>query len=150
MMSILDLEKQVCHSLYTTANALVRTYRPLLEPLDLTYPQYLVLLSLWQQDHVSIKQLVDHTRLDAGTLSPVLKRLEAKQLLQRQPDADDERQKRIVLTRQGQQLKQQAESIPAQLLCRFQSGMSLAQALELKQLCETMYQALTRFEDGED
>ncbi len=146
-MSMLDLDKQVCHSVYTTANALVRTYRPLLEPLGLTYPQYLVLLSLWERDQVSIKQLVSHTRLDAGTLTPILKRLEAKELLVRQPDPDDDRQKRVVLTKKGHQLKQRAESLPEQLMCRFKAGINLEQAIELKKLCEALYQSLIEFEE---
>ena len=146
-MSNLDLDKQICHSVYTTANALVRSYRPLLEPLGLTYPQYLVLLSLWQQDGVSIKQLVAHTRLDAGTLTPILKRLETKKLLTRKADPEDERQKQVVLTKKGQRLKLQAESVPEQLLCRFKDGITLQQAIELKTLCETLYQSLLEFEE---
>ena len=149
LMSILDLDKQVCHSVYSAANALVRTYRPLLEPLELTYPQYLVLLSLWEQDGVSIKHLVSHTRLDAGTLTPILKRLEAKKLLKRQADSQDERQKRIVLTTKGQQLKQRALTLPEELFCRFKSGLNLQQAMELKKLCEMLYQALVEFEESD-
>ncbi len=79
--SVLDLDRQICHSLYSAANALVRAYRPLLERLDLTYPQYLVMMSLWQQDGVSISDLARHTRFDAGTLTPLLRRLQKKGLI---------------------------------------------------------------------
>ena len=72
----LKLENQICHSLYSATNALVRAYRPLLEKIELTYPQYLVMLALWQEDRVMIKNLVERTRFDAGTLTPILKRLQ--------------------------------------------------------------------------
>ena len=76
--SVLDLDRQICHSLYSASNALVRAYRPLLEGIDLTYPQYVVMMSLWQRDKVSISDLARHTRFDAGTLSPIVKRLQKK------------------------------------------------------------------------
>ncbi len=138
----LKLDKQVCHSVYSAANALVRAYRPLLEPLDLTYPQYLVMLSLWENDGVNIKHISEHTRLDSGTLTPILKRLEQKQLLQRLASPEDERQKVITLTRAGKNLRRKAEVIPQQIYC---NGISdLEKILQLKTLCEEMYEELTR------
>src|SRR5512138_1029058 len=104
----LMLDNQVCHSLYSAANAVVRAYRPLLEPLGLTYPQYLVMLCLWEQDGVSIVHLSRRTRLDSGTLTPLLKRLEAKGLLVRAQAPDDERQKVIGLTPAGRKLRRAA------------------------------------------
>src|SRR5690554_2918370 len=113
----LFLRNQVCHSLYSATNALVRAYRPLLEPLGLTYPQYLVMLALWEQDEVPIKRLVEETRLDSGTLTPILKRLEQKQLIQRHKGIDDERQWLIHVTETGRAMRTQAEEVPLKLWC---------------------------------
>jgi len=136
----LKLENQICHSLYSATNALVRTYRPLLDALDLTYPQYLVMLALWDQDHVMIKHLVACTRFDAGTLTPILKRLEAKHLITMSKSKDDARQKLIVLSDEGHALQRAAASIPDTLRC--QVAMSQDDALQLKALCEQLYALL--------
>ncbi len=154
-MSVLDLNLQVCHSLYSATNALIRAYRPLLEPLGLTYPQYIVMLSLWQEDNVSVKALSTHTRLDSGTLTPILKRLEKQGLLTREIFGDDERQKRLVLTEEGKKLKKAAENIPTQISCvtaddprgekpkdEALKEEQLKNAKILKQLCEGLYHAL--------
>ncbi len=138
----LDLDRQICHSLYSAANAMIRAYRPLLDPLGLTYPQYVVMLSLWQQDGVSVKHLSEHTRLDSGTLTPLLKRLEAKGLLQRKHSTTDERQKVILLTGAGQQLKQQALKVPGRMIRV--SNLSEKDATALKHLCETLLNALNK------
>lgn len=135
------LENQVCHSLYSATNALVRAYRPLLEPLGLTYPQYLVMLSLWERDRVSIKRLGQHTRLDSGTLTPLLRRLEDKHLLTRSHAAGDERSKIVALTREGRALQKAAEQVPFQLA--FRSGMSIEDSRQLKELCERLYHSLS-------
>jgi len=134
--SNLELDKQICHSLYSASNALVRAYRPLLSPLDLTYPQYLVMMSLWQYNEVSIRQLSEHCLLDSGTLTPLLKRLEGKGLLHRQHSTADERQKVISLSERGQLLKVRAESIPEQMACN--SQLDRERALQLKALCEAL------------
>ena len=139
-MSLLDLNIQVCHSLYSTANALIRAYRPLLEPLDLTYPQYVVMMSLWQKDNVTVKQLSQHTRFDSGTLTPILKRLEDKGWLIREQSNVDERQKNIVLTNTGKKLKQAAEAIPRKMAC--DTYTDLEKARMLKTLCEELYHHL--------
>ncbi|WP_372750617.1 MarR family winged helix-turn-helix transcriptional regulator [Litorivivens sp.] len=140
-MSYLNLDVQICHSLYSATNALIRAYRPLLEPLGLTYPQYIVMLSLWEKDGVSVKTLSEHTRLDAGTLTPILKRLEDKGLLRRTVFAGDERQKRLEVTEAGQQLKTRAEKIPEAMACMAMTDRE--QAAQLKQLCEQLYQTLS-------
>lgn len=136
----LQIDQQICHSLYSAANALVRTYRPLLEPLDLTYPQYLVMLCLWQQDQVSVKALSEQTRLDSGTLTPILKRLEGKTLIERKRSRTDERQRVIHLSKKGRELRTQAESIPGTMTCLV--DMSAEQARELKHLAELLYAGL--------
>lgn len=143
-MSLLKLDLQICHALYSSANALVRAYRPLLEPLGLTYPQYLVMLSLWEQDGVNIRRLSERTRLDPGTLTPILKRLEAKSLLRRRSSEEDERQKKIVLTAEGKQLRRRAEKVPATMAGLYLKD--LEKARKLKQLCEELYQTLEEAE----
>lgn len=139
--SNLELDKQICHSLYCASNALVRAYRPLLEPLELTYPQYLVMMSLWQFNDVSVKQLSQHTRLDSGTLTPLLKRLELKSLVLRKHSTLDERQKVISLTSAGKKLKQHAEKVPEQMVCK--TKMTRKDALLLKKLCELLVEDLS-------
>lgn len=136
-MSLLTLDMQLCHAVYSSANALVRAYRPFLEPLGLTYPQYIVMMSLWERDCINIKQLATHTRFDSGTLTPILKRLEAKGLLLRQASDKDERQKSIVLTEAGRQLKAKAEKVPEQMACTYLKDLDKAR--QLKQLCEELY-----------
>lgn len=143
-MPLLSLDLQICHALYSSANALVRAYRPLLEPLGLTYPQYLVMMSLWERDGVNIRHLSEHTRLDAGTLTPILKRLEAKSLLRRESSEEDERQKRIVLTAEGKQLRRKAEKVPVTMAGLYLKD--LEKARKLKQLCEELYQTLEEAE----
>lgn len=140
--SRLLLRNQLCHSLYSASNAMVRAYRPLLEPLGLTYPQYLVMLALWEHDAVPIKQLVEDTRLDAGTLTPILKRLEQKALVQRRKSTQDERQWLIALTDPGAQMREQASDIPLKLFCM--TSMSLEQARQLKQAAEQIYHDVVR------
>jgi DNA-binding MarR family transcriptional regulator len=110
------LDRQLCFQLYLAAKSMVQLYQPLLAALDLTYPQYLVMLVLWEEREVSVKELGVRLRLDSGTLSPLLKRLEAKGLATRARDPDDERSVRITLTRQGERLRPQAECIPQALL----------------------------------
>lgn len=131
------LRNQLCHSLYSATNAVIRAYKPLLEPLDLTYAQYLVMLALWEQDAVPIKQLVEATRLDPGTLTPILKRLEQKGLIARQRSREDERQWLMTLTDAGREMRRQAEDIPVQLFCM--TSLTLEQAQAMKQAAEQLY-----------
>lgn len=137
----LKLENQICHSLYSATNALVRAYRPLLEKLDLTYPQYLVMLALWETDHVAIKDLVRRTRFDAGTLTPILKRLESKGLIVLVKDEGDSRQKSVVVSAAGRDMAVIAEAVPDELTC--QIDMTAEDAIQLKQLAEKLYARLS-------
>jgi MarR family transcriptional regulator, organic hydroperoxide resistance regulator len=114
---ILALENQFCFALYSASLAMTKTYKPLLEKLGLTYPQYLVMLVLWQQDDLLVKAIGENLFLDSGTLTPLLKRLEASNLIVRTRDQSDERQVRITLTREGRALKKKAQDIPKQVLC---------------------------------
>lgn len=113
----LALDNQFCFALYSASLAMTKTYKPFLDKLGLTYPQYLVMLVLWQQDDVLVKTIGEKLYLDSGTLTPLLKRLEASSLIVRTRDDADERQVRITLTREGRALKKKAQSIPHQILC---------------------------------
>ncbi|MDP4944734.1 MarR family winged helix-turn-helix transcriptional regulator [Alishewanella sp. SMS8] len=114
----LPLAQQVCFALYSANNAMMRLYRPLLQPFDLTYPQYVVLLALWQQDNISLGQLGQQTLFDSGTLTPLVKKLEQKAILQRQSDPADERVKKVVLTPFGRALEQQVVNVMPALRCQ--------------------------------
>ncbi len=138
----LRLENQLCFALYSATNAMIRAYRPWLEQLDLTYPQYLALLVLWQEDGVSVKQLGEQLHLDSGTLTPLLKRLEAKGLVTRGRRENDERVRVLVLTEAGQALQQQASGIPEAMRC--QLSLTDDALLQLKLGCETLSRELGR------
>jgi len=114
----LRLDSQLCFPLYAAANAVSRAYRPLLEPLGLTYPQYLVMLVLWESAPLSVGEVGERLLLDSGTLTPLLKRLESAGLVQRQRDADDERRVVVDLTPAGHRLKEKARAVPEALACR--------------------------------
>jgi len=106
------LEQQLCFALYSASLAMTKLYRPLLEPLGLTYPQYLVMMVLWEGDDISLSALGDRLVLDSGTLTPLLKRLEASGLIKRDRDAADERRIRVTLTRKGKDLRKDAQQVP--------------------------------------
>ena len=114
---MLALDNQFCFALYSTSLAMTKTYKPLLDQLGITYPQYLVMLVLWQKDDVLVKTIGEKLFLDSGTLTPLLKRLEALALVNRTRDDHDERQVRITLTREGRALKRRARDIPPQVIC---------------------------------
>lgn len=116
-VDVLALNNQFCFALYSASLALTKTYKPLLDKLGLTYPQYLVMLVLWEQDDVLVKEIGNLLFLDSGTLTPLLKRLEAAGFIQRNRDASDERQVRITLTTQGKHLKKAAREVPLQIMC---------------------------------
>ncbi|ADV89057.1 MarR family transcriptional regulator [Vibrio vulnificus] len=134
------LENQICFPLYSAANAVIRAYRPLLEALDLTYSQYLVLLVLWQQNGINVKDLGAKLHLDSGTLTPLLKRLEAKGIVERRRGQTDERVRELFLTEAGRALKQQAQQVPQNMLCRI--DLSIDELVTLKSLCEKVLEKL--------
>ena len=134
--AILRLDNQVCFALYSASLAMTKLYKPLLDRIGLTYPQYLVMLVLWEQDGVTVSELGERLFLDSGTLTPLLKRLEAQGQIARLRDVQDERRVRITLTAEGRALRDQAEAIPQ---CVLQSSLcSIAEltalTTELKQL----------------
>lgn len=129
-VNMLALENQFCFALYSSSLALTKAYKPMLDALGLTYPQYLVMLVLWEQDDVLVKDIGHALFLDSGTLTPLLKRLEANGLLQRHRDENDERQVRITLTPAGKNLRNAALEIPQKILCA--SGQSKETLMELR------------------
>ena len=116
-VDLLALDNQFCFALYSASLAMTKTYKPLLEKIGLTYPQYLVMIVLWEHDGILVKDIGEALFLDSGTLTPLLKRMEAADLLQRTRDEVDERQVRITLTKQDKQLKKAAKEIPLQIMC---------------------------------
>ncbi|AQA03284.1 MarR family transcriptional regulator [Mycobacterium sp. MS1601] len=125
----LALEQQVCFALAVTNRAVLAVYRPLLEPLGLTHPQYLVMLALWDHRKISaaplsVKQIATTLQLDSATLSPMLKRLEALGLITRTRSVADERSTDVELTKAGAALRTQAESIPPAVIARLGVSMS--------------------------
>lgn len=120
--NMLALDNQLCFALYSASLAMTKTYKPLLDKLGLTYPQYLAMLVLWQEDGLPVKTISEKLFLDSGTLTPLLKRLEVSGLIVRARDLEDERQVRITLTREGRALRRRAQDIPQQMLCA--SGQS--------------------------
>lgn len=109
----LALDRQLCVALYPTSLAMTKLYRPLRKPLGLSYPQYLVMLVLWERDERTLSECGERLLLDSGTLTPLLKRLESAGLLQRQRDIRDERRIRVTLTAAGRALRRRAEAVPA-------------------------------------
>jgi DNA-binding MarR family transcriptional regulator len=126
------LDEQLCFALYSASRALTPAYAPLLEPLGLTYPQYLVLLVLWERDGVPVKQLGERLALDSGTLTPLLKRLAAQGLVERRRGEDDERVVRIHLTSAGRALRSRARKVPMELACR--AGYDLGSERAVREL----------------
>ena len=125
----LALERQVCFALSIAARSVLGIYRPILEPMGLTHPQYLVMLALWGQSPLGVKDLIAMLQLDGPTLSPMLKRLEAAGLVTRTRDPHDERQLRIDLTQQGRALREQALNVPPAVVAKL--GVSLGDLMEL-------------------
>lgn len=126
----LRLSNQLCFAVYSAAHALNRVYKTLLGPLGLTYPQYLVMLILWEKDDVSVKEIGARLYLDSGTLTPLLKRLEHSGLVVRRRGTEDERQVLITLTPQGRSLRAQAKHIPEEILCA--TGSSVEDVVALR------------------
>jgi len=124
------LGNQLCFAVYSTAHAFNRVYKPLLDRLGLTYPQYLVMLVLWECDDVPVKDIGERLFLDSGTLTPLLKRLEAAGLIKRTRNKDDERQVLIALTAQGEALREQAKMLPEAILAA--SACSIGELSALK------------------
>ena len=129
------LSEQACFALYAASRAVTDLYRPMLAELDLTYPQYLVLLVLWEQDGLPVKQIGERLQLDYGTVSPLLKRLEVRGLLRRERSAGDERSVTVELTEDGTRMRERVKRIPGRI------GSALGMdTRERRELVETLWQ----------
>ncbi|WP_089106580.1 MarR family winged helix-turn-helix transcriptional regulator [Streptomyces hyaluromycini] len=144
----LHLDRQICFSLHAASRAFNGVYRVILKDLGLTYPQYLVMLVLWEQGDLPVKKLGEHLRLDSGTLSPLLKRLEAAGLVHRERSTRDERSVEVRLTEQGAALREQALEVPRRIVSATGFDVDEIRALKarLDQLTGTLDSAA--LEDG--
>lgn len=138
MTDVLRLDDQLCFALYAASRAMTGAYQPLLEELGITYPQYLVLLTLWEEDGARVSRIGERLHLDSATLTPLLKRLEARGLVERRRSSEDERVVEVFLTAEGKRLRQKAQEIPLALLCKMK--LPLADLARLR----TTLQELTR------
>jgi MarR family transcriptional regulator, organic hydroperoxide resistance regulator len=142
----LALDQQLCFALYSSSLAMTKLYKPLLEPLNLTYPQYLVMLVLWERDGLTVSEVGERLTLDSGTLTPLLKRLQTSGLLARQRDTEDERRVIVKLTAAGRALKVRAAKVPPQVACAAACPLDELAALttRLKQLRDDITEFSTR------
>ena len=138
------LDNQLCYALYAAAHRMTKSYRPLLERLGLTYPQYLVLLVLWEQDGVTVSEIGRRLRLDSGTLTPVLKRLESSGFLRRTRRQSDEREVEIALTPQGAALRSEAVSVRESVMCQLELSEP-----EIRALRKDLSLVIDRLSEGE-
>ena len=140
---MLKLDHQLCFALYSSSLAMTKLYKPLLDPLGLTYPQYLAMLVLWEGDAITVSELGQRLQLDSGTLTPLLKRLEASGLLQRERDTVDERRVLLHLTAAGRALKSRAAKVPPQVFCA--AGCSLDELTVLTQRLKQLRDQIQAF-----
>ena len=138
--TMLQLDNQLCFALYSTSLAMTKLYKPLLDELGLTYPQYLAMLVLWEKDGLMVSELGERLYLDSGTLTPLLKRLETSGLVARLRDVADERRVHITLTPAGRKLKTQAAKIPGCILTA--SQCSIPELITLTQQVQTLRKRL--------
>ncbi|MGE4428103.1 MAG: MarR family winged helix-turn-helix transcriptional regulator [Solirubrobacteraceae bacterium] len=141
------IAEQPCFALYSTVKAITRAYRPLLEPLGLTYPQYVVMMLLWEREGVDQRTLATGARLEPATLTPVLQRLERQGLLMRERSTVDERRLVITLTAAGRALQRTAAHVPEAMLC--QVGLRAEQEAALREICAQIWTTLERDSDGD-
>ena len=139
--AMLQLDNQLCFALYSTSLAMTKLYKPMLEEMGLTYPQYLAMLVLWEQDGLTVSELGERLYLDSGTLTPLLKRMESAGLLSRIRAVEDERRVHITLTAAGRKLKARAAKIPGCIMSATQC--SVPELVSLTQQVQSFRQRLT-------
>ncbi len=142
MSHALRLEDQLCFALYAASRAMTAAYQPLLDELDITYPQYLVMLVLWDHDGERVSQIGERLHLDSATLTPLLKRLETRGVIARRRSTIDERVVEVFLTTEGKRLEKRAAGVPSALFAK--SGLTVS---ELGQLRTTLQQVTRRLRD---
>ena len=134
---ILKLDNQLCFSLYVCSKEIIRKYKTLLEPYGLTYTGYIIMMALWEEDHITIKNLGEKLFLDSGTLTPLLKKLEAQEYIVRNRSKKDERNVYISLTKKGKDLRSEALCIPEQLIATLDVDMN-----EGKQMLDQLHKLM--------
>lgn len=139
---LLKLDNQLCFPLYAASKEIIRRYKPVLDELDITYTQYLVLLVLWEQDNILVKDLGSRLYLDSGTLTPLLKKLESKGYIYRKKGKDDEREVYIYLTDLGKSIKEKAYKVPMSI-----GTCVKLESEEAKSLYNLLYKILRGFND---
>ncbi len=139
---LLALDRQVCFALAVASRTVISLYRPLLEPMGLTHPQYLVMLALWEAEPLRVNELADRLSLEPATLSPLLKRLEAGGLVTRRRDPNDERAVSVALTPAGRRLRRKAERIPPAVVARL--GIEISELEDLRDRLTTVIEAARR------
>jgi MarR family transcriptional regulator, organic hydroperoxide resistance regulator len=139
-VAALSLDRQLCFALYSASRAMTAAYRAILTALNLTYPQYLVLLVLWEEGRITVGRLGERLQLDSGTLSPLLKRLEANGFVRRERSHTDERLVDVTLTPAGRRLERKAQCIPEQLSSS--TGMTEREAADLRDAVRQLTDAL--------
>ncbi len=149
--SQLKLENQICFPIYSTSRLITKAYKPFLEEMGLTYPQYLVLMVLWENDGLSVNSISEKLMLNTNTLSPLLKRMEKMQLLQRQRSAKDERSVLVHLSNKGADLKSSARPVPEKLLASLLSeNIELKDVLQLKDMLDKWIKVLSNKTEVQD
>ncbi|MDP4087708.1 MAG: MarR family transcriptional regulator [Bacillota bacterium] len=143
---LLSLDNQLCFSAYAVSRAITKIYRPFLDELGITYPQYLVMLVLWEKNSISLKELGSRLFLDSGTLTPLLKRLEAAGLLERKRFSEDERVLLVTLTVKGAALRKEAENVPENIISAL--GTDFKELTELKGKLDELLKRINEKEGG--
>ena len=138
----IKLDNQLCHRFYIVSNAFTRAYRPMLKQLDLTYPQYVVMMALWEQDEVTISSLLDITKIDGGAMSLILKKLATKRYITVSSNAQDKRVKTVALTDSGWSAKPQAIDVANAMRCNI-NNLSADEAHQLISLIDKLSEDLT-------
>lgn len=133
----LKLKNQLCHRLYMASNSIARAYREPLSELNITYPQYVVMMALWEEDEITIAELLEKTAVDGGAMTQILKKMADKALLEVIKDEQDKRKRLVKLTPDGQTLKKKAANIPQKILCNFTS-IDSTQVEQLMQLLDSV------------
>jgi DNA-binding MarR family transcriptional regulator len=146
MTDHLRLDDQLCFALHAASRAMTAAYQPLLDELGITYPQYLVLLTLWEEDGARVSRIGERLHLDSGTLTPLLKRLESRELVERRRSSEDERVVDVFLTAAGKRLKRRATEVPAAMLCKTRLSVSALEELRstLQSLTRTVRESTTK------
>ncbi|TDX86225.1 MarR family winged helix-turn-helix transcriptional regulator [Epilithonimonas xixisoli] len=142
MEDLLKLDKQLCFSVYVLHREIMQCYRPILKNIGLTYPQYIAMMALWEKDDLTVNQVGELLQLDNGTLTPLLKRLESKNLLTRKRSKEDERVVKIHLTENGKKLKEKATCIPIELAKAM--NLSLEEMTQLKALSDKVVKQINK------